>query len=395
MASAEAAQEPSAPASARPGTGPRTGPRSSYGLGTRKSPLAIAQTEIAKALFISATRGGPATISASASGPEFPIRSQTTEGDRNQVTALHQMDAKALWTTDLEADLLSGDTDIVVHSLKDMPTQLPAGCSLGGAIARTERRDCLVMSPSSAAKGWKTLADLPEGSVVGTSSVRRLAQLRAQHPRLKTRDVRGNVGTRLRKLDDESGPFAALILAAAGLQRVGLGDRISCFLSRREGAWLGAVGQGAIGLEIRHQDLSAKQLCDSAMLLDKHGQQTLWECLAERSLLRTLEGGCSVPVAVESEWRPAAGDANHTSSTSATDSGDVDADTAQLVLFALVASVDGKRVIERNLTATVRSREQAEDAGLELARRLVEGGAEEILREITLNRKIIVEGGNA
>jgi hydroxymethylbilane synthase len=357
--------------------------RPSYGLGTRQSPLALAQTSIVHSLLSTATahRSPP---------PEFPIHAQTTAGDRNQVTALHQMDAKALWTTDLETALLAGDTDLVIHSLKDMPTQLPAGCSLGAALSRSERRDCVVMSPASAAKGYKTLADLPGGSVVGTSSVRRLAQLHAKYPQLKTQDVRGNIGTRLRKLDDENGPYAALILAATGLQRIGLSERVSSFLSRREGGWLGAVGQGAIGVEIRHGDVPTEKLCEGILEADGNGSRVHWECLAERMLLRTLEGGCSVPVAVETEWRRATASGDDQAEPDAVDDG-----PTQLLLFGLVASVDGARVVERSLTATVRSRDQAEEAGLELARRLIAGGAEDILKEITLNRKLIAEGGNA
>ena len=194
-------------------------PRTSFAIGTRQSPLALAQTDIVLARLRTATAAhGPALA--------FPIVSQTTAGDKNQVTALHQFDAKALWTTELEADLLAGTTDLVVHSLKDLPTQLPEGCSLGAALARTEPRDCVVMAPRCAARGWTTLADLPAGSVVGTSSVRRLAQLHARYPGLATRDVRGNIGTRLRKLDEAGGPYAALILAATGLQRIGLGHRV-------------------------------------------------------------------------------------------------------------------------------------------------------------------------
>ena len=233
------------------------------------------------------------------------------------------------------------------------------------------------MSPTSTARGFKTLADLPPGSVVGTSSVRRLAQLRRNHPNLKTMDVRGNIGTRLKKLDSEMGPFQALILAATGLQRLGLGARISSFLSRKEGDWLGAVGQGAIGVEIRHGDEQVKPLCD-ILMRDSEGEaqgnamKTLLECLAERSLLRTLEGGCSVPIAVETEW-----------------------EGEELVMYALVASVDGKECVEGSLRTKVSARDEAEEAGLEMARRLVEKGAAKILEAITLNRKVIEDAGGA
>jgi hydroxymethylbilane synthase len=340
--------------------------KTAFNIGTRKSALALHQADIAIRYL---KRAAPSFT--------FQIFSMETMGDKNQITSLHQFNAKSLWTSELEAELANGHTDLIIHSQKDMPTQLPAGCALGAVIDREEKRDCVVMSPKNRAKGYKTLGDLPDGSVVGTSSVRRLSQLRRKFPGLKTEDVRGNIGTRLGKLDAEDGKFDALILAATGLQRIGYGDRITAFLSRTEGGWLGPVGQGAVGVEMRSEDEAAKELCE-AIMQDREGdapgsgKRVLWEILAERMLLRTLEGGCSVPIGVETSW-----------------------EGQQLVAYAFVASVDGQQHIDGGLKANIASREDAEDFGLALAQDLIRQGAEKILGEITLNRKIIEDAGGA
>ncbi|KAI4141373.1 MAG: hypothetical protein LQ340_007664, partial [Diploschistes diacapsis] len=184
--------------------------KTTFKIGTRASALALAQTGILISLL---GRTHP--------GYEFAVQARRTAGDRDQGRALHAFDAKALWTEELEAELVAGATDLVAHSLKDLPTQLPAGCGLGAACVRTERRDCVVVSRAGRARGWRGLADLPPGSVVGTSSVRRIAQCRSLFPHLAIQDVRGNVGTRLAKLDHPAERYAALILAATGLQRTG------------------------------------------------------------------------------------------------------------------------------------------------------------------------------
>ncbi|MCJ1449477.1 MAG: porphobilinogen deaminase [Stictis urceolatum] len=341
-------------------------PRTTFHIGTRKSALALKQTDVAISYL---KRANPSFT--------FVVDSMQTMGDKNQTTALHQFNAKSLWTTELEEELASHATDMIIHSQKDMPTQLPSGCALGASINREEKRDCVVMGPRSRAAGYTKLADLPEGSVVGTSSVRRLSQLRRMYPKLKTEDVRGNIGTRLGKLDAEDGKFAALILAATGCQRIGYGDRVSSFLSREEGNWLGPVGQGAIGVEIRSDDETVKRLCEG-MMADAEGdppgagKRVLWEILAERMLLRTLEGGCSVPIGVETEW-----------------------EGEELIAYAMVASVDGQQQVDGELRRKVQIREDAEIFGLDLAQDLIQKGAGKILEEITLNRKIIEDAGGA
>ncbi|KAK5138633.1 hypothetical protein LTR04_004332, partial [Oleoguttula sp. CCFEE 6159] len=257
-------------------------------IGTRRSLLARIQTDIVEKALKEAH-------------PErrYEIHAMSTMGDKNQVTPLHDFGAKALWTHELEALLLEGKLDLVVHSLKDMPTQLPPSLTIGSIFAREDPRDALVVSPSLAST-HRTLASLPGGSIIGTSSVRRSAQLKRLYPHLRFADVRGNVGTRLAKLDSPppEGPhYAALILAAAGLLRLGLGERITALLSKRDGGMLHAVGQGALGIEIREADDETRRI------LAKVGdERTARACLAERSLMRTLEGGCSVPIGVETEW---------------------------------------------------------------------------------------------
>lgn len=300
-----------------------------------------------------------------------------TIADKDQKTALYAFNAKSLWTFELEDQLLSGKSDLIAHSLKDMPTQLPEGCILGAACMRDEKRDAVVMSLASVEKGWKTLRDLPDGSVVGTSSTRRIAQLKRLYPALKIADMRGNINTRLRKLDsdvDEDGTpkFAALILAATGLKRVGLGDRVSACLSWEDGGWLGAVGQGALGVEVREGDIDVERLCQLLMQSTHEGNKVWLEVLTERMLLRTLEGGCSVPIGVESNWVE-----------------------DQLDVRAVCMSVDGQREVRTHQRKMINGKEEAEAFGLALAQEMVENGAGEILKEITLNRKIIADGGGA
>lgn len=269
-----------------------------------------------------------------------------------------------------------------------MPTQLPARCVLGSVLARADRRDVVVMHPALAARGVRRLGDLHAGSVVGTSSVRRSAQVARGFPRLVCRDVRGNVGTRLRKLDEsrlEEGGYSCLILAAAGVQRLGLGGRVSAFLGGGEGGWLGAVGQGALGVECREGDGRVEAV------LEGLGQARTWlECLAERSLLRTLEGGCSVPIGVETEWED---EAETEGAEPKGEEGGADGDGrgegGVLLMRAIVLSVDGKEAVEGERRQLIRNSQDADECGWQMAQELVEKGAGRILEKITLNRAVI------
>jgi hydroxymethylbilane synthase len=247
-----------------------------------------------------------------------------------------------------------------LDSSLDVPTLLPPTCTLGAIMEREDPRDVLVMK-----KGLphSTLAELPAGSVVGTSSIRRTAQLALKYPQLKVQDVRGNIGTRLSKLDAEDGPFTCLILAAAGLVRLGLEDRISQYLDSKNGGMYHAVGQGAIGVEIRANDTAVTEM------LNKIGHTpTTLACLAERSLLRTLEGGCSAPLGVETEWvQQAEG-------------------KPKLLMRAIVVSVDGSRSAEAEIIGNVDSPVVAEAFGLAVAKELVVKGAGSILEDIKRNK---------
>jgi hydroxymethylbilane synthase len=243
----------------------------------------------------------------------------------------------------------------------DVPTLLPDTCTLGMMMPREDSRDVFVVKQGLP---YKSLAELPAGSVVGTSSIRRTAQLARKYPHLKVQDIRGNIGTRLSKLDAEDSPYTCAILAAAGLLRLGLQDRITQYLDSKNSGMLYAVGQGALGIEIRKKDTLLKEM------LTKIGHaETTFACLAERSLLRTLEGGCSAPLGVESEWVESAG-------------------SKKLRMRSVVVSVDGQQCAEVEVDGDVDSAESAEAFGVTVAKALVEKGAGAILEEIQRNKVV-------
>lgn len=313
-------------------------------VGTRKSPLAMAQANIVVAalqpLF-------PAY--------SFPIHGMTTTGDRDQNTALYNFGGKGLWTSQLEERLVNRELDMVVHCLKDMPTTLPPGCVLGCITDREDARDTLIIKKALVDKhGWKTLADLPAGSVVGTSSVRRIAQLARRYPALKFKDHRGNIQTRLQKLDDDP-ELTAIILAAAGLLRMDLGHHISQYLDVDNGGILHAVGQGALAIECREGDERVL-----AVLRQLEDEQTMLACEVERSLMRTLEGGCSVPIGVETHWVQ-----------------------GKLRVRATVVDVSGTNGVDTEATEDITTRVAADEFGKRLALDLVSKGADKILDVIT------------
>ncbi|RMJ28514.1 porphobilinogen deaminase [Aspergillus sp. HF37] len=318
-------------------------------VGTRQSKLALLQTDLVIA-----------SLKEACPDCSFQVLSKETAGDLNQ-KAFREISTKNLWTEELEELLVAGEVDFIVHSLKDVPTLIPASCTLGPMLKREDPRDVLVMKTGLPYKG---LADLPPGSVVGTSSVRRSAQLARRYPHLKIQDVRGNIGTRLAKLDAEDSPFSCIILAAAGLLRVGLQDRITQYLDSKTGGMLHAVGQGALGIEIRRDD---RLMLD---MLDRIGHhETTFAALAERSLLRTLEGGCSAPLGVETEWVR-------------------DSDEApKLRMKSIVVSVDGTESSEVELDGVVNAPETAEAFGVTVANALVQRGGGEILETIHQNKE--------
>lgn len=314
--------------------------RTTINVGTRESALALKQTNL--------TIDG---LKALRPDLNFVVNAMTTTGDKDLETALYKFGGKGLWTSELEAKLVNKELDIIVHSLKDMPTSLPEGCVLGCITAREDPRDVVVFK-ASLGDTYKTIAELPAGSVVGTSSIRRIAQLKRRYPHLQFADVRGNIQTRLRKVDDEAGPFSAIILAAAGLLRMDCGARIAQYLNYDSAGILHAVGQGALGVEAREGD----ELVLS-MLREYQDDRTMMACSAERSLMRTLEGGCSVPIGVETSW----------------------SEGNKLRLNSTVVDIDGTQFADVDETRVVESAEAAEVFGREVAGKLVEKGADKIL----------------
>ncbi|KAM7206508.1 Porphobilinogen deaminase, dipyromethane cofactor binding domain containing protein [Naviculisporaceae sp. PSN 640] len=322
-------------------------------IGTRRSALALKQVDLIMA-----------ALSKAHPGAKFKVCPLATLGDRDKVTPLPQM-GKGVWTNELEAALVAKEVDFIVHSLKDMPTSVPAGCLLGCVTKREDPRDVVIFNKRHGDK-YKTLADLPEGSVVGTSSVRRAAQLRRRYPGLLFKDVRGNIETRLSKLDDEALGYDCIILAAAGLLRMDFGGRISQYLSSGSegGGMLHAVGQGALGLEVREND--EKML---GLLKAVEDTPTMMACFAERSLLRQLEGGCSVPIGVETAWLDGEEDQEEEGGK-------------KLRIRATVVSLDGKEYVDGEMVQEVASLAQADSLGKKLAQDLVDRGAQKILDAI-------------
>ncbi|KAJ7293902.1 porphobilinogen deaminase, dipyromethane cofactor binding domain-containing protein [Mycena rebaudengoi] len=320
-----------------------------FTLASRASQLAQIQTNIVLADLESLF---PPSVESS---PRFATSFRSTEGDRNQSQALYLLGGKALWTQDLEVALMDGSVDMLVHSLKDVPTTLPEGCVIGAILERENPVDSLVVK---AGLPYKSLEEFPAGSVVGTSSVRRVAQLRRNFPELKFLDVRGNLNTRMAKLDAPDGPYTALILAKSGMVRLGKGDRLTADLAPP--TLYHAVSQGALGVEIRSDDAEAMELCKKITHRD-----TQWCCLAERACLRVLEGGCSVPVGIHSV---------------------LNADTGDLRLTGCVTSLDGSHHVEHTLSEKVASVGDAEAVGERLARILIDTGAKAILDDIIVDK---------
>jgi hydroxymethylbilane synthase len=267
-----------------------------------------------------------------------------------------------------------------------MPTQLPDNLMIGAILEREDPRDALVISPRLPKD--TILATLPPNSTIGTSSIRRAAQLRRLYPSLKFADLRGNLGTRMGKLDAEDSPFAAIILAAAGLKRIGWGDRIAQYLSSDNGGMLYAVGQGALAIEIRKDDEGMKE-----MLSQIRCERTTRACSAERSLLRALEGGCSVPIGIETSWRGGTGVATGAQPAKDYDKDgqaievEGDMDEQEMFLKAIVVSVDGKESVEYEVARKVKSVEEAETFGRDVAKILLEKGAAPILDKISKEKQ--------
>lgn len=274
----------------------------------------------------------------------FEVQTMSTQGDKILDVALAKIGDKGLFTKELEVGMLERSSDIAVHSLKDLPTRLPEGLMLGCVSEREDPADALVVHENHKDKQLETL---PAGAIIGTSSLRRLAQLRYHYPHLEFKDIRGNLNTRLQKLDN--GEYDAIILAVAGLTRLDMSDRIHQVIAPEIS--LHAVGQGALGIECREGD---SDILDIIKVLEH--TPTAQRCYAERAFLRELEGGCQVPIGVNTS---------------------IDGD--QLTLVGMVASLDGKRLIKDTVMG---NSNDAENLGIQLAHKLKDQGAQEILNEI-------------
>lgn len=269
----------------------------------------------------------------------------TTRGDQILDRSLSKVGGKGLFVKELEVALEEGRADLAVHSLKDVPMDLPAGFALAGIMEREDPRDAFVSND------YASLADLPAGAVVGTSSLRREASLRARYPHLQVAPLRGNLDTRLGKLD--RGEYAAIILAAAGLRRLGLGARIRALIDVDDS--LPAAGQGALGIEI----CSARDDVRACLAPLLH-QPTALAVSAERAVSRVLGGSCQVPLAAYGEWRDGV-----------------------LSLRAFVSSIDGVRRLEAAAEGPVTDAVTAEQMGRAVAADLLRQGADVILAELT------------
>ena len=302
-------------------------------IGSRKSQLALVQTYWVQA-----------ELQKHFPNIQFEVEKMSTQGDKILDVPLAKIGDKGLFTKELEVGILSKQTDLAVHSLKDLPTNLPEGLTLGCVTKRVNPADALAVNEKHQDK---QLDSLPTGAVVGTSSLRRLAQLRHHFPHLTFKDVRGNVNTRLAKLD--AGEYDAIILAVAGLERLGMAERIHQIIPPEIS--LHAVGQGALGIECREGD---REILELLKVLED--EETHDRCYAERAFLRYLEGGCQVPIGVNTR---------------------IVEDT--LTLTGMVASLDGQRLIKDTVSG---KRTEAENLGIALAQKLKQQGAEEILAEI-------------
>ncbi len=299
-------------------------------IGTRGSPLALAQT-----------RWVEAQLRAQHPGLATDVVIIKTTGDKLKDVPLAQVGGKGLFIKEIEEALLAGEVDLAVHSLKDMPAEMPPGCTLGAVPPREDYRDAFI------SRQYASLRGIPAGGRVGTGSLRRKVQVLHRRPDLEVTHLRGNVDTRLRKLETEG--LDAIILAAAGLKRLGLGHIPQGYLSEAE--MLPAIGQGALGLEVRLDD---QAVLDFLKPLNDFPTQVA--VTAERAFLARLEGGCLVPVAALGRL-----------------------EDGSLVLEAMISDLEGRQILQDRLVGLPA---EATSLGRRLAEMLLERGGREILQEI-------------
>ncbi|MSO20649.1 MAG: hydroxymethylbilane synthase [Acidobacteria bacterium] len=303
-------------------------------LATRQSPLALTQSRWVAAEM---ERLNP--------GLRVELANMTTTGDKMQAQPLPQIGGKGLFTKELEDALLEGRAHLAVHSLKDLPTQLPDGLTLAAVPQREDVRDALI------SRGGALLRDLPQGARIGTSSIRRAAQLRRVRSDLRIEPLRGNLDTRLRKLKE--GPLDAIVLAAAGIHRLGWAEQITEYLAPE--ILCPAVGQGALGIEACSRDEAT--LAALAPLEDFRSRLS---ATAERSLLRRLGGGCQIPIAAHTAFE--------------------NEPTTAMTLIALVISPAGTQWINAKEQSSELTVAAAEDLGARCAEDLLRQGAQSILQ---------------
>lgn len=304
--------------------------RASLRIATRKSPLALWQANHVRE-----------ALRARNPGLEVELLTMTTQGDKILDTPLAKVGGKGLFVKELELGMLERRADLAVHSMKDVPVEFPDGLGLAAVLPREDPRDVLISN------NYSSVDALPQGARVGTSSLRRQCQLRARRPDLVVLDLRGNVNTRLQKLDD--GHYDAILLAAAGVRRMGWEARITELLPPEQ--FLPAIGQGAIGIEIRVDDARTRELV--AALNDP---QTAIRIAAERALNEGLQGGCQVPIA-----------------------GYAEIGHGVIVLRALVGRPDGSELVQGVISGKP---EDAAELGRVLADDLLARGAREILADV-------------
>jgi len=299
-------------------------------VGSRRSQLALVQTE----WVIEQLRTFyPDT--------EFVIKEIVTKGDKILDVTLSKVGGKGLFVKEIEQALLDGEIDFAVHSMKDMPAEMPEGLILSSVPKREDPRDCLISQHNY------TIDTLPKGARVGTSSLRRAAQILAYRDDIKIESIRGNINTRLSKLESEG--LDAIILAAAGIHRIGWNDRIAQYIDTEIS--IPAVGQGALGIQARENDIETLD-----MLSKINDESTRILVTAERAFLNRLQGGCQIPIGAYADW---AGE-------------DVE-------LVGLVASIDGEQIIKHREKG---NKEDVIQLGVKVAEQLLHLGAEQILSEV-------------
>lgn len=293
-------------------------------------------------------------------GIEINLKEIKTKGDHITDVALSKIGGKGLFTKEIEDALLNGEIDLAVHSLKDLPTKLPDGLKIGAVLKRESPHDVLIQksevsrslrerassTPWAGGQKSESFKTLTAGAKIGTSSLRRIAQLKAIRPDLEYLDLRGNLDTRIRKLDKSN--YDAIILAYSGVKRLDFEDRITEHFNPKK--ILPAVGQGTLAIEIRENDKEIERL-----VLKLNDKNTMLISIAERAFLERLQGGCQVPIGAYTEI-----------------------ENDKIILYGMIATLDGKRIIRDNVTSNLEIYD-AKKTGTSLAEKLLRSGGEEIL----------------